>query len=1079
MKHLPFLLLSVLPLTAAAQATGTPTPTEKAKAAEVAKIRASWSKTPWLNADLNRINTLSPRDPFFAFETTELALRRDKTASTRYLSLEGKWKFRFDRHHYDRPLGFERTNYDDSQWTTFPVPGLFEIHGYGEPTYKNIGYAWYTQFTPNPPFVEEKNNFTGSYRREIEVPATWKGEQIVLHIGSATSNVNVWVNGQWVGYAEDAKVASEFDLTKYLRPGAKNLIALQVMRWCDGSYFEDMDFWRFTGLAREVYLYARPKAHVADFRLNADLDRNYHNGHLTLSVATEGAKGHSLRTSLIAPDGTAVCSETRTVSAKGTTDFAWDVATPLKWTAETPHLYTLVIDHLDAKGALVESTARRVGFRKVEILPAKQPHQGKTFTQLCLNGVPLLVKGTNRHETDPDGGYVVSVERMRQDIRIMKEHNINAVRTSHYPNDPRWYDLCDEMGLYVVAEANLETHGMGYGKGTLAKRPEFYQTHLERNRNNVETFKNHPSVIIWSMGNEGGAGENYDRVYDYLKAWDTTRPVQYERTEWGRATDVFCPMYYSPDGCNNFLRSTDRRPLIQCEYAHSMGNSMGGFKEYWDMIRREPQYQGGFIWDFVDQAIRRKNKEGREIFAYGGDYGRYPATDHNFNCNGFINPDRKPHPSAAEVRYQHQDLWSELDAKRGIVTVRSERTFAPIDNVELHWELREEGRVVRQGNAGSVCVPPLGTTTVRLNGFTAPTDTLRERNLVLQYVITQDPILTQGHVLAQQEFPLSTYTFPTLESLTATTATAPSQAGKKRKIGASKPASVAKDSTLASLELRSPRMTVTFSRSTGFMDYLDLDGRPMLEERESLRPNFWRATTDNDYGAGLQNVMAAWRNPKLNLTSLTDTLEGGNRKVVATYQMPEVEAALTLTYVLTPDDRLIVSQSLKAQGKKQPMLPRFGMQLVMPEEFGVIDYYGRGPLENYQDRKSSQFLGHYRQAVADQLGSYVRPQETGNRTDIRRWNVLNTADEGLSFYGTQPLECSTLNYRVEDLDGGPVKEARHMHRGDLTPRRYSVVNIALRQIGLGCIDSWGAWPLNPYRLNYGDYAFTFVIAPAK
>ena len=1026
-------------------------------------------KEAWRNADINRVNTLAPHDHFFAYENPDLALRGDKRQSQRYLSLEGKWRFRFDQHHNERPIGFERPDYDDRAWEDFPVPGVFELNGHGVPIYKNIGYAWATQFKNNPPFVEERNNYTGSYRKEVEIPATWQGERIYLHVGSATSNLSVWVNGRWVGYSEDSKVAAEFDLTPYLRPGQKNLIAMQVMRWCDGSYFEDQDFWRFTGIAREVYLFARPQAQIADFRYVADLENHYRDGRFTLDVTTTGAKGHRLRATLRDGRGAVVTTDTQVLDAQGRRQLEWTVEGVQAWTAETPHLYTLALDLLDVRGRVVESCTRKVGFRKIELLPAT--HNGKTFRQLCVNGVPLLIKGTNRHELDPDGGYVVSVERMKQDIRIMKEHNINAVRTSHYPNDPRWYELCDEMGLYVVAEANLETHGMGYGEGTLARRPEFYQTHLERNLNNVEVLKNHPSIITWSMGNEAGHGVNFDRIYDYLKQWDKTRPIQYERAGLERATDIFCPMYISPKGCEHYLKGKDERPLIQCEYAHAMGNSMGGFKEYWDLIRREPQYQGGFIWDFVDQAVRDTNREGKEIFTYGGDYGRYPATDHNFNCNGFIAPDRTPHPSAAEVKYQHQDLWSTFDAQRGSVTVQNERRFTSIDNAELHWELREEGRVVQSGNAGRINVPAQGRQTLALSGWQLPSDTLKERNLVIRYVVTDDPILAKGHVLAEQEFALSHYTFPTFNALTEKVAP------KAKK--ASKTPLVKRDETLAYIQLISPRMTVTFGKDGGWVDYLDLDGRPMLEDRRSLHPNFWRAPTDNDYGAGLQNIKQAWKQPKMELTHLSDSVIGDSRIVVARYSLPKVKAQLTLTYTLTPDSRLIVTQRLHTDVDKKHQPFRVGMQLVMPQRYDRIDFYGRGPVENYQDRKSSQFLGRYSQRVADQLGNYVRPQETGNHTDVRSWSVVDSTGIGLTFRGLQPLECATLPYLTDDLDGGPVKEARHVHQGDLTPRPFSVVDIALRQMGLGCIDSWGAWPLEQYLLNEQDYEWSFIIEAAR
>ncbi|MBR1732722.1 MAG: DUF4981 domain-containing protein, partial [Alloprevotella sp.] len=708
----------------------------------------------WLNPQVNRVNTVTPRADFFAFETPELAAQNDKAHSLRYLSLDGTWKFRFDKHHYDRPRGFESPDYDDAGWELFPVPGLFELNGHGDPIYKNIGYAWATQFENEPPFVEEKNNYTGSYRKEVEIPARWKGEKIYLHVGSATSNLAVWANGAFVGYSEDSKVAAEFDLTKFLRPGRKNLIAMQVMRWCDGSYLEDQDFWRLTGIAREVYLYSRPVVHVEDVRIRADLDGNYREGVLEVDVAVSGGKGYKVEATLIAPDGKERALQLPGGKAKMTIP---DVE---PWTAETPNLYQLHINLKDKQGQTLESLTQRVGFRRVEIRKG----------QLLVNGKPVLIKGADRHELDPVGGYVVSTERMRQDILLMKQHNLNAVRTSHYPNDPRFYDLCDELGIYVTAEANLESHGMGYEERTLARVPRWEQAHIERNRNNIYVLKNHPSIIVWSLGNEAGYGPNFERAYDFVKQYDSTRPVQYERAELYGKTDIVCPMYADYDWCRRYCENpANTRPLIQCEYAHAMGNSVGGFKEYWELVRKYPNYQGGYIWDFVDQGIyAHRDADGQlvpgrgegEVFAYGGDFGRYPATDHNFNCNGFIRPDRVPNPSAEEIRYFYQNIWTTLtDTARGTVEVFNENFFTDLSNVRLVWRTAALDKELANGSIEQLDVQPQARRTYALN-YPPIDGTAPEVTLSLEYQLKEaTPLLPAGYTVARQQFVLRPWNF--------------------------------------------------------------------------------------------------------------------------------------------------------------------------------------------------------------------------------------------------------------------------------------------------------------------------------
>ena len=1025
----------------------------------VLSAEAQKDKPWWLDPEVNEVNTMAPRAAFFAYETENLAKADQKARSERYLSLEGKWKFNFSKDHDKAPRDFYSLKYDDSQWTDFPVPGILELNGYGDAIYSNNGYPWRTQFRPEPPFVEERNNYTGSYRKMVTVPADWKGERIYLHVGSATSNLMVWVNGKFVGYSEDSKVSAEFDLTKYLTPGKENLIAMQVMRWCDGSYLEDQDFWRFTGIAREVYLYARPQAHIADLFITPDLVNNYQDGTLEVKLNAVGAKGETVMFSLKDKEGKEVAAQTAKVGGNGEVKVNFNVKNPLKWTAETPNLYTLYTTLMDGK-QVAEVVPQRVGFRKVEIKNA----------QVLVNGQPVLFKGANRHELDPVTGYVVSMDRMLEDIRVMKELNINAVRTCHYPNDPRWYELCDIYGIYMVAEANIESHGMGYGDKTLAKEPTYEKAHLERNESNIKIYKNHPSIIFWSVGNEAGYGPNFEKAYDLVKAYDPSRPCQYEQAGQNGKTDIFCPMYYDYGGCEWYAKGDNPRPLIQCEYAHAMGNSMGGFKEYWDMVRKYPKYQGGFIWDFVDQGLRVKNKQGKTIYAYGGDFGRYPTSDHNFNCNGIINPDRKPNPHANEVRYYYQNIWATAkDLKAGEVEVYNENFFKSLDDVELQWTLESEGKVLANGRS-ALDIPAQQKRVVKLDGYSLPVDVKGEVVLNLDFVLKKaEPMLDAGYAVAREQFVVNPYTFPTMESVLAVTS------------GKYDTRKVEKEEKVAWVTLSAGNTSVTFNHWNGWIDYLDVDGKPMLEEGYAITPDFWRAPTDNDYGAGTQRKLHAWKNPEMKMKSFKVVENEGKAEkgVEVVYDMPSVEATLTMTYTLTPAGELVVNEAMTVNkdAKHKPELMRYGMQLVMPKAYNMLTYYGKGPGENYIDRNNGDRLGVYDAKVADQYWGYVRPQESGNKTEVRYWQVKDENGKGLEFYSFAPMECSTLNYLASDLDDGWDKNAHQSHSGDLTPRDFSVVKLAARQRGLACVNSWGAIPLEQYRMPYQDYSFTYVIRP--
>ena len=1020
----------------------------------------------WQDPNVNQVNREARHAHFFAFESEEMARQGDKSKSERYLSMEGMWKFNFVKNHQDAPAGFYGLKYDDSKWVDFPVPGLFELNGYGDKIYKNMGYAWCTTFKNNPPYIGETNNYTGSYRKTFELPANWKGQEVFFHVGSATSNLSVWVNGKYVGYSEDSKVAAEFNITKYLKSG-KNLIAMQIMRWCDGSYLEDQDFWRFTGIAREVYLYSTPKVRIQDFFITQD----YQDGKGILGVDAKIVGGKAqLESKLYDAEGKLVAE-----GLQATVDNA------KAWTAETPYLYILELQ-LKKGDNVLQTIRKKIGFRNITIKGG----------QLLVNGQPILIKGADRHELDPDGGYIVSVDRMIQDIKIMKYLNINAVRTCHYPDDPRWYDLCDEYGLYLTAESNLESHGMGYKEKTLAKRADFEKAHIERQEGNMITYKNHPSIIVWSLGNEAGYGPNFEKAYDWVKAYDNSRPCQYERAELDGKTDIFCPMYmdykdsenYSKGNATNYKGKqvegkSGVKPLIQCEYAHAMGNSMGGFKEYWDLIRKYPVYQGGYIWDFVDQGMRDKSKvTGKEIFTFGGDYGRYPASDYNFNCNGIIAPDRRLNPHAYEVRYYYQNVWvSDKGLKEGKVEIYNENFFKTIDDLELEWFVggaagkhhhnngnRPEGMTFGHGGKVDVNgIAPQQRKVITIDALKQVAEKVlghhgdQEIFVIFQFKTREaQPLIDKGQVVARQQFILNPYQFPEIKA---------------------EEAKVQKEETESYVKFNAAGTTLTVGKWSGWIDYIDVDGEPMLVDRESVTPEFWRAPTDNDYGAWLQQKFGVWKNPQMKLKDI----EIDDNQVEAKFEMADVKAELKMTYTLSEDGEIIVRQQLKTDKEaKVSQMFRYGMQLQMPKKFDEVKYYGRGPIENYCDRNSSEFIGVYNNKVADEYFNYVRPQESGNHTDIRWFRVIDKDGKGLEFYSNAPMEASALNYLMSDLDDGPMKDKKvGHHSGDLIERPLTQVHIQQRQMGLGCVNSWGAWPRPEYLVPYQDYDFTFVIKPVK
>lgn len=1006
----------------------------------------------WQDPNVNAINRAAMHTNYFAYESEQAALKGCRLASDNYMTLNGTWKFNWVQNADQRPTDFYKVDFNDKGWDNIQVPGVWELNGYGDPIYVNVGYPWRSQYKNNPPYVPTVNNHVGTYRKEIELPADWKGRQIMAHFGSVTSNMYLWVNGKFVGYSEDSKLEAEFDLTKYLRPG-KNIIAFQVFRWCDGTYLEDQDFFRYSGVGRDCYLYTRTANHIEDIRITPDLDAQYKDGTLQIDIQMKGKGTVDLK--LLDKEGKEVT--TAQVKGSGKQTASMTVSNPAKWTAETPNLYTLVAN-LQENGKIIESIPVKVGFRKIELKNG----------QILVNGQAVLFKGADRHEMDPDKGYVVSRERMIQDIKRMKELNINAVRTCHYPDNNLWYDLCDEYGIYVVAEANVESHGMGYGDETLAKNPLFAKAHLERNQRNVQRGYNHPSIIFWSLGNEAGFGPNFEACYKWIKAEDKTRAVQYEQAGTNEYTDIFCPMYYSYESCENYSKGNIDKPLIQCEYAHAMGNSQGGFKEYWDLVRKYPKYQGGFIWDFVDQSARWYTKDGKEFYGYGGDFNRYDASDNNFQNNGLISPDRVPNPHAHEVGYIYQNIWVKpVDLQKGEISIYNENFFRDLSDFYAEWQLLANGEVLQSGIINDLKVGPQQTVNQKLNYTLDNICPCKEVLLNVAFKLKNtETLLPAGFAVAQQQLSVREYKAP--ENLLT----------EKKIAHDYTPAPVVEDNDSYYLIVKGENFHIDFERRNGYLSLYDVNGLSILDEGAQLTPNFWRAPTDNDMGAGLQKKYLAWKNPEIKLTSLEHATENGLVVVTAKYDMPTVSAKLTLTYRINKEGAIEVTQSMTTdKNAKVSNMFRFGMRAALNKNLSNIQYYGRGPIENYADRNNSTNIGKYAQTVDEQFYSYIRPQETGTKTDIRWWNQTNKGGNGIQLVGKTPFSASALHYTMESLDDGLEKDQRH---SELVPQT-DCVNFCIDkvQMGLGCVNSWGALPLDKYMVPYQDYEFTFVIKPIQ
>ncbi len=1025
----------------------------------------------WKNELKNEINRAPMHASYIVFDNVENALKGKWQNSPLYISLNGNVRFNWAENFEKSPADFYQPGFDDSKWDNFIIPATWEVNNYGYPIYTNTHYEFEHIIKPKPPVIPDTYNPVGSYRKKVILTKEMVGKDLFIHFGAVKSNLSVWINGVFAGYSEDSKLAAEFNISPFVKEG-ENTVAFQVFRWSDGTYLECQDMWRVSGITRDCYIYARNEAYLRDVEIVTELDKSYKDAMLLIKtdfVNTTQKHEYFLEIEILDNGKPLFKNSYDSEALKGLIRIP--MTNPKKWTAETPYLYQLLFILKDSEGKIVEVIPQKTGFRKVEIAGEK----------LLLNGKPILIKGINRHESDPRTGQYVSEAVMEKDIQLLKQFNLNAIRTSHYPNDEYFYDLCDQYGIYVVDEANIESHGMGYDLDkTLANIPSWKEAHLQRCQRMLERDKNRPCVIIWSMGNEAGNGYNFYETYLWMKKRDASRPIQYERamvtypaeSEWN--TDIHAPMYPSQNELKRYTDSSkvNSKPLIMCEYAHAMGNSMGGLKEYWDIIRNGyPKLQGGFIWDMIDQAFYKKNDQGKIIYAYGGDYGpENVPTDENFMCNGIFHPDRTPNPHANEVKFVLQNILTKPVDKKGTIEIFNENFFRGLENIELHWSLMVNGETKQSGKIQNLMIEPRHKKkiVIPLNLTDYEQD---EVFLNVHYkLINPEPLLEAGYEIAKEQFLLST-------------------SGYSRILSINPKDMLSINQNENSIVVSSSKMILSFNRSTGFLEKYEVNKKRILENEQSLKPNFWRVPTDNDYGANFPIKLKAWKEAtqKQELLSFNvDDTDKRKTRIVAHYYLgKKVDAHLTIEYLINSDGEIQVTQSLKVNKQMSPEMTRkekqayflmkYGMQLILPKEYSEIKYYGRGPVENYSDRNYSEHVGLYEQKVSDQCYDYIRPQETGNKTDVRWYKLYSKKGYGIEITSDSLLSISVRNFSDNDLDEGDKKSQKHTREIESKP--YTVLSIDKKQMGLGCIDSWGAWPLEKYLLPYQNYSYTFKMSP--
>ncbi|MDR2026663.1 MAG: DUF4981 domain-containing protein [Prevotellaceae bacterium] len=1032
------------------------------------------SAPEWKNPEVTSVNRLPMKSGFFAFESQSLAESRNRELSGYFLSLNGIWKFNWVEKPADTIAGFYREDFDDSNWDSFHVPANWEFNSFG----KNYGYPVYVNHPyefgvrhPDPEKlmenIPEDYNPTGSYRRTFTVPENWNGRQIFLYLGGVKSAFYIWVNGEYAGYGEDGKLESEYDITPYVRTG-KNTVALKVHRWSDASYLECQDFWRISGIERDVYVYSTPKITVSDFKVISSLDENYRNGKLNLTVKLCNYN-LKFRETAVTPVGykvtatifgqnktTKVYEQSQSGKFDKRTDavsFISEIPAVQAWSAEIPNLYTMYIT-LEVDGKVTEVIPDRIGFRTVEIKNA----------QVLVNGKPVYFKGVNRHEHSPETAHVISKEQMLKDVELMKRLNINAVRNSHYPADPYFYELCDEYGLYVCDEANVESHGMGYSLDrTPGNNYIWLNAHLDRIMRMYERDKNRPCIIFWSLGNEAGNGYVFYNAYMKLKAADPTRPVQYERAVFEWNTDIYVPQYPSPNGFRSYALNRTDRPMISSEYAHAMGNSLGNFKEYWEVIEN-PEYktlQGGFIWDWIDQGLK-VTENGRTFFAYGGDFEpesvfEGKGNDRNFLINGVVNPDRIPNPGAYEVKKVYQNVAVTLsDSARYEIEVRNKNFFRDLSNCYISWSLLENGKSVQAGRLDNIDVAPQQT-----KKYTVPVTYTKSANreyyLNIKFLLkTAESLLEKDYETASEQFALTQFHSPDFAQ--------DAEAGK-----------IAVEYKANECVIRGNKFSVIFDLSSGLIREYKYRGQTLILSGPQV--NFWRAMTDNDHGAGSNRNLREWFDAGKTEKPEVTVSEGMPCTVTVKNNLFGNDAVITRTYTVSPDGKILVENDFVKKQGTHAMMPKFGNILVVAHPYRNLTYYGRGPWENYIDRNYSSDMGLYTSTVDEQYFPYVRPQESGNKTDVRWLTLTDAKGQGIKITGNIPLEFSALPYALEDLD--PEKERNQYHSGELNKRKEIYLNVDFRQMGVAGADSWGSLPLEQYRIKYDSYNYKYIIEPVK
>ena len=1017
-----------------------------------ANFLSSQNRPDWENPEIFAVNKESTRATSLPYPDEKLAIADDYNQSPFYRTLDGMWKFHWVPKVAEVPEGFWNENYDVSSWANIPVPGNWEFNGFGIPMYVNTGFG----FRARPPQIDRDDSPVGAYRRTFDIPENWDGRRIFIHFEAGTNAMYVWINGQKVGYTQNSKSPAEFDITKYIRKGS-NTIACQVHKFSDGTYLEDQDMWRLGGINRSVYLYSTAQTRIQDFFAHPDLDAKYKNGLFRLDVSLKNYSNspavRTLDVLLVDKSGKKIYSKSqkKTIPANETLSFEIPqsrVSSPLLWTAETPNLYTMVLTLKDEKGGVIESTSHKIGFRKIEI----------TDGQLFVNGKKVYFKGVNLHEFNTNTGNVVTRKEMMRNLQLMKELNINAVRTSHYPQQPLWYKLCDEYGIYLVDEANLESHGLGYGKDNVSNFPEWHGQHMDRIIRLIERDKNHASVIFWSLGNEASNGKAFFDMYDWAKARDNSRPVQYEQAyQRDRNTDIICHMYPSWSNMERDAKADLGKPYIMCEYAHAMGNSMGNFQDYWDLMRSSKNMQGGFIWEWYNHGYPAKDEQGRFYWAYGGDLGGYnKMNDGNFCMDGMVSPDQNYIPHTYIVKKVYQNiLFDAKDLKNGIITIINDFKFTDLtpENYTYKWVLLKNGEKSAEGNF-DVTVKADSKQDVKLQLPVMEQKPGIEYFLqVFAYTKQASELVSAGFEAAKGELAFASNNFFASENVDGNLEVQE------------------KDNNLI---VKSGDIEYEFSLRDGrALNNIRNDNRNVF--RELPRMNFWRAPTDNDFGSGDQYRLRLWDGASHNLIYKYKGQEKQNGTVTVRYEVKPrgIEAKVDLAYTVNKDGSLTINAYYKALSDELPEMMRFGMIMTLNNDVNNFTWYGRGPHENYVDRNQDAFMGIWNGKVKDQAFEYYRPQETGNKTDVR-WLTLKTDEgRGIEIKGAQPLSVSATNFKPEDLDPGMHK--RQQHWKDVNPRWETVLCVDLFQRGVAGLNSWGAIPLDQYRFHAKEYSYTYTI----